>query len=155
VWALDGEIAVALLTGTMANATHATPVQSYTGPTYASVLRLMSDSAYPLNRPKVQEPKPVTIWITDDEKGETQLIADLWNAFDIARGTKQGRKWERKSVLQQLVRTGIKEFWKQIGGKPPTSQLQARVIRAAIAKLESGQQSEEPAKPATQSKRKK
>lgn len=95
----------------------------------------MAKSLYPLDRAPSKPMTRITVELTEDEKAEIQLVADLWNAFDRARGVKEGRKWERKPVLEQFIRTSLENFWEQIGGKPPTAALRESAIKAAIAKL--------------------
>lgn len=96
----------------------------------------MAKSLYPLDRKPTSERKQINVSLTDDEKADVQLVADLWNKFDQIRGVKEGRKWERKTVLEQFIRTSLENFWEQIGGRPPTGTLRESAIKAAISKLE-------------------
>lgn len=105
---------------------------------YASLLKQMPKSLYPLDKTATPAiPKPVSIPMTEEEKVEARLIATLWNEFDRVRGVKRARKWEPRSVLKQMVTSGFETFWEQIGGKPPTAALREAAIKAAVRDLES------------------
>ncbi len=99
--------------------------------------RLMAKSLYPLHATPTSERRRLTIELTDAQIAEVQLIADLWNAFDRVRGAKRSRKWEVKSVLEQLTIGSMEEFWEQVGGRPSTGAMRESAIKAAIAELES------------------
>lgn len=101
-------------------------------------MRLMAKSLYPLDSPKQQPaPKKISIHLSKEEQAEVQMVADLFNAMDRARGVKrQGRKWERKSVLEHFIRTSLNNFWEQIGGRPESFILRDGAVKAAIAALE-------------------
>lgn len=106
-------------------------------PTAASIkLYVMSRSLYPLDSVPTAESHRITIELTEAEKADVQRVADLWNAFDKARGVRRERKWERKSVLEQFARGALAEFWDQIGGRPTTDDMRESAVAAAVAKLE-------------------
>lgn len=99
-------------------------------------MRRMAKSSYPLDTAPAQPVTKLAVHMTEEEKADLQLVADLWNAFDRARNIKRSRKWETKKVMEQLVRTGLENFWEQVGGKPETGALRKSAVQAAIDRLE-------------------
>lgn len=70
------------------------------------------------------------------EKGETEeleQIAALWNRIDEELGRKRRSEWRPASLIELMVRVGMSEFWRQIGGKPAPDESEKALIRRAVA----------------------
>lgn len=63
-----------------------------------------------------------SVRVTPAEHEDIQLIADVWNATDKARGVKRSRKWKPSSVVARLITGGIDNFFDGVKLPRPTTE---------------------------------
>jgi len=90
---------------------------------------------YPLND-ETEDRIRTSIQLTQAQRADAALIAQLWQALDEALEIKRpGKKWSATSVLERLVAVGIDGFWAEVGGRPSDDEDRAEFIRRAVERV--------------------
>ena len=80
------------------------------------------------------ELKAATIRVPKSLYQDIEFVAELWNAFDEARGIKRPSRWKPSSVMERLLMVGRDGVSEQIGGIPTDSD-RADFIKSTAAKV--------------------
>ena len=81
------------------------------------------------------ELKAATVRVAKSLYRDLEFIADLWNAFDAARGVKRPSQWKPSSVMERLLTVGRDGVAEQIGGIPNDDASRAKLMKEMAAKV--------------------
>lgn len=90
---------------------------------------------YPTEDEGNDEPVSTTVQLPPDLHADLKFIADLWNAFDEARGLKKRSKWKPATVIRRLLLVGRGGIARQLGGIPKGEKARAEFIASTAKKV--------------------
>jgi len=73
----------------------------------------------------------MTVRFEPSEAENLEFMADLFNAFDEARGIKRRKKWKVSMVVDRAIKTELADFEEQIGGWPRSDAERQKLLRQA------------------------
>lgn len=96
----------------------------------------------PYEPPAGEEKSPtkrISIRLSEQETEELHTIADVWQGLDASLGAQRKYKWSAASVMEKMIRGGMKEFWIQVGGRIRDGESRAEFLRRAAAEIRKAQ----------------
>lgn len=103
----------------------------------------MAKGPYPTEEDDDVERVPLTVRVPAGHHEEIELIAQLWNEFDVQLAKKKAKKWKSSSVIERFIALGIDSFWDQVGGRPATKEGREEFIARAVEKLHSSRKKQQ------------
>src|SRR3954464_8608261 len=94
-------------------------------------LTLMAADYYPFDEDVPVERTAITVRLAKSEHEQIQFVADVWNAFDKARGLNRAKRWKVASVVERFISIGLDGFGAQIGGWPQDAQERKQLLKNA------------------------
>ncbi len=91
----------------------------------------MAADYYPFDKEAESPRVASTVRLTVEQHQQVKFVADVWNAFDKARGVKRAKKWKPAAVIERFVSIGLDGFADQIGGWPSDETHRRQLIKNA------------------------